>query len=192
MNTTRRTFLGGLAAASIPSGAAVAAISVHAELASDRVARLGAELAEALDEYAGGKFHAVVQPSKRSETPVAFVSNRRQTADERYAFHLAELKKAAEEIDPRIGSWQITRAEDDSLGCSLVITAFRVTGRYDGDGIYEKGSPNWNGDRTKYKVCLIKECPNGERLFKVESLGGMDRIQLPESRLETFIGRRIA
>lgn len=146
MKTTRRTFLGGIAAASIPAGAVAASVAVPAA----------------------------------------------QTAQERLEYHLAEMKAAAQELDPRIGSWQITRAEDDSLGCSLIITAFRLTGRYDGDGIYEKGSPSWNGARAKYEVRLIKGRPNGERLFKVESIGGMDRMQLPESRLETFIGKRIA
>lgn len=192
MTTTRRTFLGGLAAASIPSGAAVAAITAQAELASDRVARLGAELAEALDEYAGGKFHAIVQPSKRSGTPVAFVSNRRQTAKERYAYHLAELKKAAEEMDPRIGFWRVSPLDDDDGHCAVLISAFRVSGRYEGDGIYEGAEELWNGRRIKYRVTLLSDRIDGERLFEVKTLSGGDRLQLIESRLETYIGRKLA
>ena len=74
MTTTRRTFLGGIAATSLP----VTVTAARAETSTDRVERLGNELAEALNDYAGGKFHAVVYPSDQAELPVAFVANRRK------------------------------------------------------------------------------------------------------------------
>lgn len=114
------------------------------------------------------------------------------TAQERFDYHLAELKKAAEELDPLIGSWHVAPMERDGQRCAVIITAFRVTGRYEGDGIYEGGEELWNGRRIKYRVTLLPHRLDGERLFKVTTLSGGDRLQLLESRLETFIGRRLA
>lgn len=112
------------------------------------------------------------------------------TASERYEYHLAELKRAAEEIDPAIGSWHIVKGDDPELGCGLIITAHRVTGRYEGDGTYEAGSANWNGNRTKYRVKLLDYRIDGHRMFKVDT--SMDSLVLAEPRFNTFIGRRLA
>lgn len=112
------------------------------------------------------------------------------SAAERFQFHLEGLKAAAVELDPRIGSWQVTRAEDADLHCPLAISAHRVTGRYEGDGIYEGASENFHGRRTKYHVRLLKTCIDGNRAFDVRT--SMDRMVLAEPRLNTFIGRRVS
>lgn len=122
--------------------------------------------------------------------PAVAEAKAEMSAKERFDFHLAELKKAAVELDPRIGSWSALRAEDDELNCALVITAFRVTGRYEGDGAYEAGSANWNGSRTKYQVRLLDHRTDGHRMFEVKT--SMSRMVLAEPRLNTFIGRRVA
>lgn len=146
MQTTRRSFLGGLAAATLPAGAIAASAAV---------------------------------PTK-------------QTAKERFEYHLEEMKRAAEELDPLIGSWHISPIEDDGARCALLVSAFRVTGRYEGDGIYEAGEEHWNGNRIKYRVTLLPDRIDDERLFKVTTTDGSERLQLLESRLETVIGRRLA
>ncbi|MCA0343865.1 MAG: hypothetical protein LCH99_29570 [Proteobacteria bacterium] len=190
-NLTRRQSLGLLAAASIPSTAvvAVAAASPDIETVSERVARIGGDLADALNDYTGGKFHAVVYPSSQTSMPVSFVSSRRLSAQERFDYHLAELKKAAEELDPQIGYWSADRGTAEGLSLSVVITAFRVTGRYDGDGVYEGGTEGWSGKRGTYQVRLRDSLLDGERTFNVST--PMDRMTLKESRLRTYIGRRI-
>lgn len=189
-NLTRRQSLGLLAAASIPSTVvAVAAASPDIETVSERVARIGGDLADALNDYTGGKFHAVVYPSSQTSMPVSFVSSRRLSAQERFDHHLAELKKAAEELDPQIGYWQAKACPDGDFTCSVIITAFRVTGRYDGDGVYEGGTEGWSGKRGTYQVRLRDSLLDGERTFNVST--PMDRMTLKESRLRTYIGRRI-
>lgn len=189
VNFSRRQSLGLLAAASIPPTAVVAAAAAIPESPSEKVARIGEELAHALNDYTGGKFHAVVYPSAQYESPVSFIRNRRLTAQARFDYHLAELKKAAEELDPLIGYWSADRGTADGLSLGVVITASRVTGRYEGDGIYEGGTEGWNGKRSRYQVRLRNDLVDGERSFDVST--SMDRLTLKESRLRTYIGRRL-
>lgn len=146
MQTTRRSFLGGLAAASLPAGAIAASSAI----------------------------------------PTA------QSAQERFEYHLDAMKKAAEELDPLIGFWHVSPLEDDGARCALLVSAFRVTGRYEGDGIYDGAEELWNGNRIKYRITLLPDRIDDERLFRVTTLDGSERLQLLESRLETFIGRRLA
>jgi hypothetical protein len=114
----------------------------------------------------------------------------KMTAQERFDYHLAELKKAAAEIDPMIGRWHVSElAEGETAGCALIISAFRVTGRYQGDGLYERAKPNWNGAFTRYNVRLLDHRIDDERLFEVSCLG--ERMQLIEPNLNTFIGRKL-
>ncbi len=113
------------------------------------------------------------------------------TAKERYAYHLAEFKKAAEEIDPAIGSWRVMDPNLDSEGgCSLIVTASRVTGRYQGDGLYEAGCEKPLGGYVRYQVRLLKTRIDGERSFEVRT--SMDRMVLSEPRLNTFIRQKVA
>lgn len=123
--------------------------------------------------------------------PVAVEAAQPMTAQERFDLHLAELKKAAEELDPRIGYWNIRVADEDGLQCALIVTAFRATGFYEGDGIYECSTANFNGSRTKYTVRLLPEKFDGKRAFQVNTLSNSDRMTMIEPRLNTFIGRKI-
>lgn len=124
-------------------------------------------------------------------TPAVAETVKPTTAKERFAFHLAELKRAAEELDPRIGQWHVVRLEDDDLTCPLIISARRHTGRYEGDGTYESGtrSGQANGG-PQYKVRLLDHQLDGHRAFHVST--PMDKMVLTEPALNTFIGRRVA
>ena len=130
--------------------------------------------------------HTAVASSERTH------GDPKSSAKERFDFHLSELKRAAEELDPKIGHWTICDFNQDSAGgCSLIVSAFRVTGRYEGDGMYEAGKQTWNGDRVEWRVKLLSGRVDGERMFDV-SCPGEKRMHLIESRLNTFIGRRLS
>ncbi|MFK4770139.1 hypothetical protein [Rhizobium sp. ZW T2_16] len=129
-------------------------------------------------------------PSAAIAIEVGATHDQPMTAQERFDFHLSELKRAAEELDPRIGDWLVRDHTSAGEGCSILISAFRTTGWYEGDGLYEAGKKNWNGSKTEYKVRLLADQIDGERLFEVTCPG--ERMQLIETRLNTFIGRRIA
>lgn len=111
------------------------------------------------------------------------------TARARFEHHLAEMKKAAEELDPCIGAWHVALADDGDAGCGLAISAYRVSGRYQGDGTYEASRERALGGRTQYEVRLLDEHSGGDRVFLVSN--SMDRMKLPEPRFNTFIGRKI-
>lgn len=131
-------------------------------------------------------------PSAAIANTVVQYDSEQMTAQERFDFHLCELKTAAQELDPMIGHWTICDINRNSEGgCSLLISAFRVTGRYAGDGMYEAGKQTWNGSRVEWRVKALAEHIDGERLFDV-SCPGEKKMQLVESRLNTFIGRRLS
>ncbi len=109
------------------------------------------------------------------------------SADQRRDHHLAEFKRACEELDPMIGSWSAW-IDDDDLSQRLV--AHRVTGRYEGDGIYESGRVNARGNRGEWTVSLTPDQIDGYRTFLVACPG--ERMRLTEPCLETFIGRKLA
>ena len=71
-NTTRRSIL---KAASVIGASLLTTTADASETPLDRVNRLSEELAEALNNYADGRFHAVVYPSSYAKWPIAFVSN---------------------------------------------------------------------------------------------------------------------
>jgi len=107
METTRRTFLAGLAAASVPA----VAVATPAEDSADRVERLSYELADAMNEYAGGKFHAVVYPSERAELPVSFQKIAKKD-------HKQEMRECLSRLDQLLSeetgnTWTIVAASDD-------------------------------------------------------------------------------
>jgi hypothetical protein len=108
------------------------------------------------------------------------------TAEERRDYHLAEFKKACEELDPMIGHW--SRFYDDQDDGRMSLHAFRVTGRYEGDGIYESGKPNLFGKRGTWSVALRPDTIDGYRCFEVKCPG--ERVVLTEPALQTFIGRK--
>ncbi|MER8539149.1 hypothetical protein NKH17_06745 [Mesorhizobium sp. M1334] len=117
---------------------------------------------------------------------VAAVSAQRDmTAHERYEHHLAELKKAAEEIDPRISHWDGFNflGDEGSDGCGMMISAHFRTGRYQGDGIYETEHSG------PVKVTLLADRRDGKRMFAYSWPNG--RHEIPEDRLEAFIVRKV-
>lgn len=58
-------------------------LNPEAEVPSDRVARLAWELAEALNEHDGGRFHARVYPSKQAGYAVMFAKTAAAEREER-------------------------------------------------------------------------------------------------------------
>jgi hypothetical protein len=140
METTRRTFLAGIAAASVPSGAAA----------------------------------MMAMPNE-------------PTAQERFAFHLEEMKKAYAEMDPAADDWRVARADDPEAGCSLVITCFRRVGRYEGDGVYFKA----RSKLIRYRVRQREQRLDGYRTFHVTRKGERPMI-LTEPALNSFLGKRVA
>ncbi|MFD1982460.1 hypothetical protein ACFSOZ_07175 [Mesorhizobium newzealandense] len=108
------------------------------------------------------------------------------TARERYAHHLAELKKAAEEIEPRIAYWHDLDflGDESETGCGVIISAHMRNGRYEGDGVYETEYG------ASYPVRLLSERKDGQRMFAYRHQRGEDVI--PEDRLEAFIKRKVS
>ncbi len=115
---------------------------------------------------------------------------REMTARERFDHHFAEMKKAAHELDPAIYSWQLAKSEDDEIACALQITAYRATGRYDGDGIYESAREKPKGGPLHYTVRFLNHRSDGQRLFSIST--PMDSMRVTEARLVSLIGRKIA
>ena len=124
-----------------------------------------------------------VAASRAGESPSAAA----MTTEGRKAYHLAEYKRACEELDPMIGHWSVWTDEDTG---NQHVCAFHLTGRYEGDGIYESGKENVFGNRGLWSVTIQPTLIDGQRTFSVSCPG--ERLLLIESRLETFIGRRLA
>jgi hypothetical protein len=108
------------------------------------------------------------------------------TAEQRRAYHLAEFKRACEEIDPMIGSWPDGWDRRDK---NYGLYAHRVTGRYAGDGIYESGRVDALGERGPLTVTLTPERIDDERTFFVTRAGR--RTRMTETLLENSIGRKL-
>lgn len=111
------------------------------------------------------------------------------SAEERLAYHLAEFQKAAQELDPAIDTWGIVRPDGDGSRRGIKIVSYRRTGEYLGDGIYEYAEPSLTGVVSSYEVRLRPDLFDGERAFDVAN--AMERRVLTETRLRTFIGRKI-
>jgi len=205
--SSRRAFLKGAVPAVAATALAIPAVAVAAEAETEHpwitARRLARELSQALADIetnpvAPGSSVAVVFP-KGHPHGIGFVDldwylesfkgpTAGMTAEQRRDYHLAEFKKACEELDPMIGHWsELHRDEDDGR---LSLHAFRVTGRYEGDGIYEDGRRNLFGKRGKWSVVLQADTIDGERCFEVRCPG--DWMVLTEPALQTFIGRRLA
>lgn len=121
LDLTRRSMLGGMAAIATPS---IAIASPCSENPVDRVERLSWELADALNAYQGGNFHAVVFPAQATEFAVTFVTNspRIPSPEARLASAVKEVKSAAMAAMPNISSWTVEI--DPTMRCSLVIAGF--------------------------------------------------------------------
>jgi hypothetical protein len=136
---------------------------------------------------------AVIPPTVVVGAAPLVAAATKMTAQERYNHHLAEFQKAAKELDPMIEHWHISGIADDGMGCAIVISAHRITGRYYGDGIYEGGKPGWDDKRVRYHVKLMDYRIDDEPVYHVSRPmeRPMDRMLLTETRFNTFIGRKV-
>lgn len=110
METTRRSFLGGLAVASLPVAAVTAPVE---EVPIEKANRLAHELSDVLNDYLSGGFKAIVEPSGSSKWPVLFqrmdkpqgrfdLQEWLDAQDDKSVidFHLSRLVKALNKADP--------------------------------------------------------------------------------------------
>jgi hypothetical protein len=111
----------------------------------------------------------------------------KMTAQERYDYHLAELQKAAAEINPMISQWRVNHLEHDSQSRAIVIVAYQ--NRYEGDGLYRVADPNWSGKYQVYDVKLMSYRIDGERAFHVST--PTERMLLTERRFNEAMGRKV-
>lgn len=113
------------------------------------------------------------------------------TPDERLAYHLAQFKKAAAEIDPRV-RFSVQMIDFNSPHGPVVIMGQWANGFYNGDGVYKQNSKRCQNER--YTVKLLDHPVQGERGFSVIPHHQPDRskwMTLSETRLEAFIGEKV-
>ena len=83
---------------------------------------------------------------------------------DRFHAAVAELKAAAEVLDPNIYQWTVNTNGDKQ--CGLLVAAFRTTTKYEGDGWYES-----RYERGEVKQALVRRAPEhdkkGERWFRI-------------------------
>lgn len=91
----RRVALGLLGAAAIPSAGVVVVSAAAAETPNERVTRLAEELSHALNEYADGRMHAVVYPSKDREWAISLRVTDLEPAPLPHLHHQIERTKIA-------------------------------------------------------------------------------------------------
>jgi hypothetical protein len=110
---------------------------------------------------------------------------------ERFAAALAEFKAAAEALDPRIYGWNVKT--DGKLCCSMVVSAYRHTTTYEGDGWYETLIGEADHDRA-YVERSPKFDKDGERWFRVTThYRGHRRVTVtPERHFTSEYGRKIS
>lgn len=72
-DTTRRSIL--KVTPVIGASLLTRATAEASETPLDRVNRLSEDLSDALNNYANGRFHAVIYPSHSAKWPIAFMSN---------------------------------------------------------------------------------------------------------------------
>lgn len=79
-----------------------------------------------------------------------------QTPVDRFLAAVAELKAAAEALDPNIYNWTVNTNGDKQ--CGVLIAAFRTTTKYEGDGWY--ASPYEWGE---VKQIFVRRAPEHDR-----------------------------
>lgn len=83
---------------------------------------------------------------------------------DRFHAAVAELKTAAEALDPNIYQWMVDTNGDKQ--CGLRVAAFRTTTKYEGDGWYQS-QYEWG----EVKQALVRRAPEhdkkGERWFRI-------------------------
>jgi hypothetical protein len=84
-----------------------------------------------------------------------------QSPLDRFQAAVAELKAAAEALDPNIYNWTVNTNGDKQ--CGIVIAAFRTTTKYEGDG--------WYLSPYEIKQAFVRRAPEhdrkGERWFRI-------------------------
>ncbi|TGQ32785.1 hypothetical protein [Mesorhizobium sp. M00.F.Ca.ET.216.01.1.1] len=124
--------------------------------------------------------------------PPAAKASQEMTARERFDFHLAEMKKAAIEINPLVRFAQdIECLDKPERPLALGVLGQWATGRYEGDGVYA------GGDQYSRRP-LQREAARHEGLrrtrFSVIQVHENDRrkwMRLSESSFEAFIGKKV-
>lgn len=203
---TRRAAFGAIASASSSLAlvtTAAATAPIEKEIPVQKVNRLAAELADAMDEWMVDISHpdyqralwvAHVWPSStgrgiyfRNEGDAV-----QPTPQQRFDNALAELKAAAQALDPRIYDWAY-RA-NDTLNCGMVLAAFRTTTEYQGDGWYD--SPHEWGE---VKKAMVKRAPEhdkkGERWFRITpypATGKRGQVVMDEHNFRINYGPKLA
>ncbi|TIQ99500.1 hypothetical protein [Mesorhizobium sp.] len=116
-----------------------------------------------------------------------------KSARERFDFHLAEMQKAAAEIDQNVRFTQcVVNLGQPDKPLALFIVGQWAKGRYQGDGIYAGGT-DWR-ESDRYNVKLLDAKVGGERGFSVIKVGEKDRRQwmtMSEQSFEAFIGEKV-
>ncbi|RWL47218.1 MAG: hypothetical protein EOR60_09655 [Mesorhizobium sp.] len=200
---TRRAALGAIASVPAIAGAVAAPVLLEKEIPVQKVNRLAAELSEAMDEWMVDISHpdyqralwvAHVWPSS-SGHGIYFKNEGdavKPTPQQRLDAAIAELKAAAEALDPNIYQWNINTNEDKR--CGLLVAAFRTTTKYEGDGWYE--SP-WEWGEVKQ--ALVRRAPehdrNGQRWFRITpypATTNRGTVLMDEHNLCINYGRKIA
>jgi hypothetical protein len=111
------------------------------------------------------------------------------TAQERFDLHFEELKKAAQEMYPRLISWECKISHETDVMAGLLIYAFPETCRYEGDGRYRRATCSATGRYGVLDVKLLDKRKDGERVFLVDD--GMDRYELKETRFRTYFSGKV-
>lgn len=123
--------------------------------------------------------------------PLAVAVAETATPHERFQAALAELKAAAEALDPRIYDWTIKSNGD--LTCGLLITAWRTTTEYEGDGWYAT-IYGGSDDNKAYVERAPDKDRDGERWFRVTTYRNGRRAWAftPQRDFNTNYGRKLA
>jgi hypothetical protein len=113
------------------------------------------------------------------------------TPQERFDAALAELKDAAQALDPRFYDWKIERTDDKTL--DLLVCGWRRTTEYEGDGWYK----TLVGESDHGKVLVERAAQfdrDGERWFRITIFrNGRRAVSVtPERHFTTEYGRRIS
>ncbi|RWN95195.1 MAG: hypothetical protein EOS05_10375 [Mesorhizobium sp.] len=114
----------------------------------------------------------------------------RGIAVDRFQAAVAELKAAAEALDPNIYNWTVTTNGDKQ--CGVLIAAFRTTTEYEGDGWYQ--SPYEWGE---VKQIFVRRAPEhdrkGERWFRIgpSATSNHKSVLMTEERFRVNYGPKV-
>ncbi|RUW92061.1 hypothetical protein [Mesorhizobium sp. M7A.F.Ca.US.010.02.1.1] len=114
----------------------------------------------------------------------------KHTPVDRFQAAVAELKAAAEALDPDIYNWTVNTNGDKQ--CGVLIAAFRTTTKYEGDGWY--ASPYEWGDVTQIFVRRAPEHDRkGERWFRVgpSATSNHKSVLMTEERFRVNYGPKV-